>query len=139
MAQSYPCIFLAWAWDSGVGLTGLAMCAASAGIVVGLAGGAAGCWGALAKSNSAGRMNKGFSIRASCSCIADGILCLRRADGKLYLEVAGLSADISRQGRSCWSGSVSTDLSGLRQGKVLRDCPDLSADGVLILSKSLED
>ena len=36
------------------------------------------------------------------------------------------------------TGSRSTDLSGLRQGKVLRDDADLGANGVLILGKALE-
>src|SRR5882724_3681153 len=137
MAQSYPYIFLTRAWDSGVGLTGLTICAASAGIAD-WAGGAAGCCGAPAKSNSAGRMNKGFSIRASCSCIAERMLCLRRADGKLYLHVAGPSTDNPRQDRSCSSGSLPADLSGLRQSKVLRDHADLGANGLLILSEALE-
>src|SRR5260370_11343802 len=74
MAQSYPYTFLARAWDSGVGFTGLTMRAASTGILD-WAGVADGCCGKSKKGSSATRTNKGFNIRTTC--IADGILCLR--------------------------------------------------------------
>src|ERR1700730_8671169 len=94
MAQSYPYIFLTLAWDSGVGFIGLTICAASAGIAD-WAGGAAGCCGAPAESKSAGRMNKGFSIRASCSCIAERHLMLQ-ASGWEALSSGGNLPPISR-------------------------------------------
>src|SRR4051794_22932632 len=71
MAQSYPYIFLALAWDSGVGLMGLAMRAVSAGGADGAAGVAGCCEGA--KSSKARRANKGFSMRATS--IPQRILC----------------------------------------------------------------
>jgi hypothetical protein len=64
-------------------MVGMAAAAGAEAAVEEAAGAGAGCWGENEKIRRAGRVNKGFNMRATLLVV--GILCLKWSYGKLYL------------------------------------------------------